>query len=128
MPDSLSAMLCKVKPIGYARMRQLLDRIETQLRQILRDLSLQSDPLPGNQPAVRAKVLMTLTEGQIANLSAVISSKIRRPTGRPSGLSFDEAFCALSSYLERTVLLNVNLHGVERLRLGRLLAEISQHV
>ena len=49
-----------------ARMRQLLDRIETQLRQILRDLSLQTDPLPGNQPAVRAKVLMTLTEGQIA--------------------------------------------------------------
>ena len=49
-----------------ARMRQLLDRIETQLRQILRDLSLQTDPLPGNQPAVLARVLMTLTEGQIA--------------------------------------------------------------
>jgi TetR/AcrR family transcriptional regulator len=47
-------------------MRQLLDRIETQLRQILRDLSLQTDPLPGNQPAVLARVLMTLTEGQIA--------------------------------------------------------------
>ena len=49
-----------------ARMRQLMDRIETQLRQILRDLSLQTDPLPGNQPAVLARVLMTLTEGQIA--------------------------------------------------------------
>jgi len=49
-----------------ARMRQLLDRIETQLRQILRELALETDPLPGNQPAVLARVLMTLAEGQIA--------------------------------------------------------------
>lgn len=49
-----------------ARMRQLLDRVETQLRQLLRDLALQTDPLPGNQPAVLAKVLMALLEGQIA--------------------------------------------------------------
>lgn len=49
-----------------ARMRQLLDRIETQLRQIFRELALETDPLPGNQPAVLARVLMTLAEGQIA--------------------------------------------------------------
>lgn len=49
-----------------ARMRQLLDRIETQLRQILRELALETDPLPGNQPAILARVLMTLAEGQIA--------------------------------------------------------------
>ena len=49
-----------------ARMRQLLDRIETQLRQLMRDLVLETDPLPGNQPAVLAKVLMALAEGQIA--------------------------------------------------------------
>ena len=49
-----------------ARMRQLLDRIETQLRQILRELALETDPLPGYQPAVLARVLMTLAEGQIA--------------------------------------------------------------
>lgn len=49
-----------------ARMRQLLDRIETQLRQILRDLALQTDPLPGNQPNTLAKVLMTVIDGRIA--------------------------------------------------------------
>jgi TetR/AcrR family transcriptional regulator len=49
-----------------ARMRQLLDRIETQLRQLMRELVLETDPLPGNQPAVLAKVLMALAEGQIA--------------------------------------------------------------
>ena len=49
-----------------ARMRQLLDRIETQLRQLLRELALETDPLPGNQPAVLAKVLMAVAEGQIA--------------------------------------------------------------
>ena len=49
-----------------ARMRQLLDRIETQLRQILRELALQTDPLPGNQPNTLAKVLMTVIDGRIA--------------------------------------------------------------
>ncbi len=47
------------------RMRQLLHRIETQLRTILRELTLETDPLPGNRPAVLARVLMTLVEGQI---------------------------------------------------------------
>ena len=49
-----------------ARMRQLLDRIETQLRQILRELVLQTDPLPGDQPNTLAKVLMTVIDGRIA--------------------------------------------------------------
>ena len=49
-----------------ARMRQPLDRIETQLRQLLREMALETDPLPGNQPAVLAKVLMAVAEGQIA--------------------------------------------------------------
>ena len=48
-----------------SRMRQLLHRIETQLRTILRELTLETDPLPGNRPAVLARVLMTLVEGQI---------------------------------------------------------------
>jgi TetR/AcrR family transcriptional regulator len=47
------------------RMRQLLHRIETQLRAILRELALETDPLPGNQPTILARVLMTLVEGQI---------------------------------------------------------------
>ena len=49
-----------------ARMHQLLDRIETQLRQILRERALETDPLPGNQPTVLANVLITLVEGRIA--------------------------------------------------------------
>ena len=48
-----------------SRMQQLLHRIETQLRTILRELTLETDPLPGNRPTVLARVLMTLVEGQI---------------------------------------------------------------
>ncbi|MAQ61141.1 MAG: nucleoid occlusion factor SlmA [Gammaproteobacteria bacterium] len=47
------------------RMRQLLHRIETQQRTILRELILETDPLPGNRPTVLARVLMTLVEGLI---------------------------------------------------------------
>ena len=48
-----------------SRMQQLLHRIETQLRTILRELTLETDPLPGNRPTVLARVLMTLVEGKI---------------------------------------------------------------
>ena len=47
------------------RMRQLLHRIETQQRTILRELILETDPFPGNRPTVLARVLMTLVEGLI---------------------------------------------------------------
>lgn len=48
-----------------ARMRQLFDRLETQLRQILREWALTRVPAPRLTTAVAANLLLSVAEGRI---------------------------------------------------------------
>jgi TetR/AcrR family transcriptional regulator len=60
------------------RVTQLFDRIETQLRQILREMPMRGEPEFGNDPTVAANLMLSIVEGRISQY--VRSDFSRMPT------------------------------------------------
>tara|TARA_B110000503_G_scaffold137974_1_gene223180 strand:+ start:147 stop:758 length:612 start_codon:yes stop_codon:yes gene_type:complete len=60
------------------RVNQLFDRIEAQLRQIMREMPLRGEQKPSTDPVVAANLLLSLVEGRIGQY--VRSDFERKPT------------------------------------------------